>query len=67
MNLKAGKPQKIMRLSVKIGDLVRLYDNRVGIIVAYHKQYDGFENGYPWYVWVNGRVNYYQTKHLELA
>ena len=52
---------------MKVGDLVRVYGDRVGIIVAYHKQYDGFENGYPWYVWINGSVECYQTKYLELA
>ena len=52
---------------MKVGDLVRVYGDRVGIIMAYHKQYDGFENGYPWYVWINGTVQFYQTKNLELA
>ena len=52
---------------MKVGDMVRLYDSRIGIILSYHKEYDNKENAYPWYVWVNGRINYYKTRHLELA
>ena len=51
---------------MKVGDLVKVYDG-IGIIVAYHRQYDGFENGYPWYVWINGTVQYYQAKNLVLV
>ena len=50
---------------MKVGDLVKVY-GRVGIIVAYHKKYDNKENAYPWYVWVNGKIQYCLTRHLEL-
>ena len=52
---------------MKVGDLVKVYGDRVGIIMACHKKYDGLVNGYPWYVWINGTTQYYQTKNLELA
>ena len=57
---------------MKVGDLVKLYDDRVGIIMAYHTSwrdvdYEHNPNGYPWYVWVNGKIQYYQAKHLELV
>ena len=42
---------------MKVGDLVRLSNNRLGVIMAYYKEY--------WYVWANGKTEYYQTKHLE--
>ena len=51
---------------MEVGDLVKIYDGRVGIIMAYHTDYEHNPNGYPWYVWVNGKIQYYQTKHLEL-
>ena len=31
----------------KVGAMVKVYDNRVGVIMAYHKKYDGLANGYP--------------------
>jgi len=52
---------------MKVGDLVRVYGDRVGIILAYHEKYDYSGTGYPWYVWINGSVECYQTKYLELA
>ena len=52
---------------MKGGDLVKIYGDRVGIIIAYHKKYDGQPNGYPWYVWINGSTQYYKTENLELA
>jgi len=52
---------------MKVGDMVRLHDGRIGIILAYHKKYDHSHTGYPWYVWANGEVRYYQTEHLELV
>jgi hypothetical protein len=52
---------------MKVGDLVRVYGDRVGIIVAYHREYDYRCNAYPWYVWINGSIEYYQTKNLELV
>ena len=52
---------------MKVGDMGRLHDNRYGIILAYHKKYDHQHTGYPWYVWTNGEVRYYQTEHLELV
>jgi len=48
---------------MKVGDLVKVCDG-IGIILAYHKKYDNERSGYPWYVWVNGTVKYYQTKNL---
>ena len=51
---------------MKVGDLVKVYDG-IGIILAYHKKYDNERSGYPWYVWINGTVQYYQTKNLVLA
>ena len=51
---------------MKVGDLVRACGDRIGIVVAYHTDYEHNPNGYPWYVWINGKIQYYQTKHLEL-
>jgi|TARA_R100000149_G_C5807694_1_gene92272 hypothetical protein len=50
---------------MKVGDLVRLCNNRLGVIMAYYKEYDNKPSGFPWYVWTNGKIEYYQTKHLE--
>ena len=52
---------------MKVGDMVRLHDGRIGIILAYHKKYDHSYTGYPWYVWINGSTQYYKTENLELA
>ena len=52
-------------MKFKVGDLVRLPNNSLGVVMAYHKKYDNKPNGFPWYVWVDGSVEYYQTKHLE--
>ncbi len=52
---------------MKVGDMVRLWNGSIGIILAYHKRYDNKASGYPWYVWTNGRVEYYQTESLELV
>ena len=53
---------------MKVGDLVKVYGDCIGIVVAYYKEYDNKENAYPWYVWMqNGTIQYYQTKHLELV
>ena len=51
---------------MKVGDLVRLPTNRLGIIITYYSDYKNKPNGYPWYVWVNGKIEYCQTMHLEL-
>ena len=62
-----AKNRIIQGYIMKVGDLVRVYGDRVGIIVAYHREYDYRCNAYPWYVWINGSIEYYQTKNLELA
>ena len=51
---------------MKVGDLVKVY-GEVGIVVAYYKEYDKKDSAYPWYVWINGTVKYYQTKSLVLV
>ena len=62
-----AKSRIIQGCMMKVGDLVKVYGDRVGIIIAYHKKYDGQPNGYPWYVWINGSTQYYKTENLELA
>ena len=56
---------------MKSGDLVRTLDGRLGIVKAYHPEFDG-GNGtsYPWYVHMidrNWQVEYFQSKWLELV
>jgi hypothetical protein len=56
--------QKTLRLSMKRGDFVKT-SYGVGVIVAYHKEYDNKPNGYPWYVWINGKTHYLQTHQVK--
>jgi hypothetical protein len=51
---------------MKVGDLVTVYSG-IGIIMAYYKQYDGYENEYPWYVWINGGIRFYRSRDMELV
>tara|TARA_A100001011_G_scaffold390641_1_gene474510 strand:+ start:912 stop:1097 length:186 start_codon:yes stop_codon:yes gene_type:complete len=56
---------------MKVGDLVKTLNGRIGIIKAYHPltkmQCTG--TSYPWYVYMmdsNWHVEYFQTQQLEL-
>jgi hypothetical protein len=51
---------------MKRGDFIKT-SSGIGVIVAYHKEYDHKPNGYPWYVWINGKTHYLQTHELKKA